>query len=317
MICLESRQEMPAEPEEVAQAEEERIHLHPSRGPSRILGEGGRVIGLETVDVASVFDADGRFNPKFTDGTERVVGADTVILAIGQASDLSFLTPEDGIEVTQRGTIRVDEASLATTCPGVFAGGDLAFGPRIAIDAVADGRRAAQAIHEYLAGSPQPTKSLEVTIYDSRSYRQMPEFERLPRQPIPALPITRRVGIAQVELGYDEESALLEAQRCLRCWINTVFEGHERPGDECLLCGGCRDVCPEDCIELVAGDRVVAGVQDLEFLRQEYHLGGADPFEVSVMLKDETACIRCGLCARRCPVGCITMEAFDEIQTGG
>ena len=316
LICLESRQEMPADPEEVAQAGEEHIRLYPSRGPTRLLGEGGRVVGVETLDVASVFDANGRFNPQFRQGTERIVGADSVILAIGQASDLSFLSPTDGIEVTPRGTIRVERETLATTRGGVFAGGDLAFGPRLVIDAVADGRRAAQAIHEHLAGSPPLAKMLDLTIHDRQTYRQMPDFERLPRQAIPALPIARRVGIAQVELGYDEETACREASRCLRCWINTIFEGHDRRGDECLLCGGCMDVCPEDCIELVAGSRLVVDGEDLELLRQEYRLGAAQPCEVSVILKDETACSRCGLCARRCPVGCITMESFDQNQPG-
>ena len=303
VVCLESREEMPADPLEVEEAEKERIALHPRRGPARILGEGGRAIGLETLDVASVFDEAGRFNPKFMPGTERVLPADSIIMAIGQASDLSFLSPEDGLTVTPRGTLQVDRETLATTAPGVYAGGDVAFGPRIAIEAVADGKRAARAIDAYLRGGEGHRREVfQVTVHEAFTYRQAEDFEKIPRQAVPSLPIDRRIGVAQVELGYDDATAVREARRCLRCWINTVFEGTEALGSECILCGGCVDVCPEGCIELVAGDRAVTeGAEEI--------LPGGTT--VTLVVKDETACIRCGLCVRRCPVGCIAMEGFE------
>ena len=153
VVSLESMAEMPADPEEIAQAREEGITFHPGRGLQRILGEGAGVTGIETVECSSVFDAQGRFNPTLVEGTELALAADTVILAIGQASDLSFLNAEDGVAVTPRGTIQVEPSTLATTAPGIFAGGDVAFGPRIAINAIADGRRAAAAVHAYLRGT--------------------------------------------------------------------------------------------------------------------------------------------------------------------
>jgi NADPH-dependent glutamate synthase beta subunit-like oxidoreductase len=318
MVVLESREEMPATEEEIQEALEERIQVHNSLGPNRIIGKNGKVTGLETINCVSVFDEEGRFNPKFAPGTERVMEADTVIMAIGQASDLSFIQPEDGIEITPRNTIKVDKETLATTAPGIYAGGDVSFGPRIAIDAVADGRRAAQSIDEYLTGRKRKDKKMFIKVYDTFEYEQQPDFEKIDRLPIPALPIDRRVGVAQVELGYSEEQAVLEAKRCLRCWINTVFEGREETGSECILCGGCVDICPENCIELVSLKRLISdpkAMQALErsedFILGRTQLTTGEEVEGAVMIKDETICIRCGLCAKRCPVDCIKMEGFE------
>jgi formate dehydrogenase beta subunit len=318
MVVLESRAEMPATEEEIDEALEERIYIHNSLGPHRILGSEGKVTGLETVKCASVFDENGRFNPKFIPGTEQVFEADTIIMAIGQASDLSFIQSEDGIETTPRNTIKVEPDTLATTVPGIYAGGDASFGPRNAIDAIADGRRAARAIDEYLTGKKRQDESVYVQVYDTFEYEQQPDFEKGDRVPIPVLPIDRRVGVAQVELGYTEEQAIQEAKRCLRCWVNTVFEGREERGSECILCGGCVDICPEDCIELVSLERLTSDPNAMAELEhsQDFLFGHrqtltGEEVEGAVMLKDETICIRCGLCAKRCPVSCITMEGFE------
>ncbi|MFQ6618100.1 MAG: FAD-dependent oxidoreductase, partial [Fidelibacterota bacterium] len=153
IVCLESRSEMPAHEWEVNEALNEGILIHPSLGPKRILSEGGRVIGLETVAVKSVFDDEGRFNPTFIPGSESIIEADTVILAIGQIPDLSYIRSDDGIEITKSGLISVDRYTLATSAPGIFAGGDVAFGPRLVIEAIADGKRAAESIIEHITGS--------------------------------------------------------------------------------------------------------------------------------------------------------------------
>ena len=133
----------------------------------------------------SVFDAQHRFNPQFEPGTEMVIPCDTAILAIGQASDLSFLSPGDGIEATRQGTVKIDPATLMTTAPGIFAAGDIAFGPRLIISAVADGKKAAEQIDRYLRGSawaPKP-QFVQITVLD---HHQMAEhFDEYSRLAVP------------------------------------------------------------------------------------------------------------------------------------
>lgn len=322
VISLESREEMPADPDEIRQAGEEGVVFHPSRGLSRILGGNGQVSGVETIECSSVFDAEGRFNPTFTPGSELAMAADTVILAIGQASDLTFLRPEDGVAVTRRGTIEVDAATLATTAPGIYAGGDVAFGPRLAIDAVADGKKAAASIHSYLRGTPRRSAHVEVVLQPLPGFTRPLDFEGIPRQRPPVLPIERRIGIAEIEECFSEPVARREASRCLRCWINTIFAQDPELGTECILCGGCADVCPEGCIEFVPLAEIDADPSLYAEVLAEYGAGGAALFEPgaagTALLKDETVCIRCGLCAARCPAGTITMESFQlkEVADG-
>jgi NADPH-dependent glutamate synthase beta subunit-like oxidoreductase/NAD-dependent dihydropyrimidine dehydrogenase PreA subunit len=316
IVSLESMDEMPADREEIEQAVEEGIAFHPGRGPSRVLGDDGKVVGLETVRCTSVFDAQHRFDPVFEQDTELAMAADTVILAVGQMSDLTFLGPEDRIEVTRRGTVVVDPETLATTAPGVYAGGDLAFGPRIAIDAIADGRRAAASIHAHLQGLDSTPDPQEIVIRPLPGFSREPDYEGLPRQRPPVLPIDRRVGIAEIEQCFAEHTARREASRCLRCWINTVFRQDPALGTECILCGGCADVCPEDCIEFVRLDEIAAtsDLRDAALAECGEAAGalfeGDEPAGVA-LIKDETACIRCGLCAERCPTKTIRMEEFS------
>jgi len=313
LVCLESRREMPAFSEEVGEAEHEGIVIYNSRGPKRIVGENGRVTGLETIGVKSVFDARGRFNPEFYPNTESTLAAETVILAIGQTSDLSFLEPEDGLAVTPRGTIAVDAASLATSDPRVFAGGDVAFGPRNVIEAVADGRKAAASIHELVAGkSSGISRRVQIDVYPHGEWKRDPTYESTPRTHVPSLPIDRRIGVAEIELGYTAEQAIREGNRCLQCWVNTVFEGTEATGSECILCCGCVDVCPESCLEILPVSSLEGGEDLLHAVEAEFRdeIGGPDGPIATVLVKNEEACTRCGLCEQRCPVGCITMERF-------
>src|SRR6516164_6508074 len=143
LVCLEKRHEMPAALEEVEEAETEGIIMHPGFGPKRVLGRDGRVVGLECLKTEYVFDVNRRFNPPFYENSETQFGCDTVILAIGQAPNLDFLRPEDGVRISPRGLIHVSRDTLMTSAPGIFAGGDCAFGPRLIIDSVGDGKRAA------------------------------------------------------------------------------------------------------------------------------------------------------------------------------
>jgi NADPH-dependent glutamate synthase beta subunit-like oxidoreductase len=321
LVCLESREEMPAAEEEIHEGLLEGMKLRPSLGPQQFVGKEGKLTGLEVVKCISVFDESRRFNPKFEAGTEFVIPCDTAILAIGQASDLSFLKPEDGIETTRQGTLKFNPDTLMTTAPGVFAAGDIAFGPRLVINAVADGKKAAVEIDKFLRGREWKPKEKYVQITVLNHHEMAAGYDEYSRLEIPALPLERRTGVAEVEIGYTEEQARREASRCLQCWINTIFEGNEANGTECILCGGCVDVCPEDCLSLVPLKDFTFTEADQERLNREKELRQVDlqqisPEELSqaegsVMVKDETICIRCGLCAERCPVNTISMEAFE------
>lgn len=321
LMCLESRDEMPAFADEIEEGLLEGLKIHPSLGPQRFLGTGGKITGVETIQCSSVFDAQHRFNPTFEQGTESVIDCDTVILAIGQASDLSFLTPADGVETTRQGTIKIDPETLMSTAPGIFAAGDIAFGPRLIISAVADGKKAAEQIDRHLRGTewkPKP-RHVQITVLDH--HKMADSFDEYSRLPVPVIPLDRRTGVVEVESGYSEAEAQREAQRCLRCWINTIFEGNEIDGTECILCGGCVDVCPENCLQLVPLSQLNVSEETKSRLASDplfyqaslQHLNATDlpATEGSMMVKDETICIRCGLCAERCPVHTITMEAFQ------
>jgi len=322
LVCLEQREEMPAALEEIEEAETEGIIVHPGFGPKRVLGRDGRVVGLECLKTKYVFDENKRFNPAFYENSETQFECDTVILAIGQAPNLDFLRPDDGVEISPRGLIQVSRGTLMTSAPGIFAGGDCAFGPRLIIDSVGDGKRAAVGIDEYLRGTKHPEPQVRVEILNR--WQMAVDYMNLRRQAIPMLPLDRRTGMTEVELPYTEQEAMAEAQRCLKCYINTILEGSEADGTDCIVCGGCVDVCPENCFELVPLDRIEFDSMAIDAIANSpesygFVLEGIRPEELgsitgTAMIKDETRCIRCGLCALRCPANTITMEAYHLVS---
>lgn len=308
MFCLENINEIPAAREEIEEAEKEGIKLHTRFGPRQIVGRDGKVAGIELIKASRVFDENGRFNPQFIEGSEEVVDCDTVVLAIGQSPELSWIRPEDNLKVNARGSLQTDPDTMATSRPDVFAGGDVAFGPRIIITAVAEGKRAAKSIAKFLTGQiPVEPKQARVTIYDTLRYRMKPDYEKFARQSPPTVAINRRIGIAEVERMYPEADARLQADRCLKCHVGPVFNG-----DTCILCGGCADVCPEYCLRLVDAADLRGNEHLLATFLARYGRVPA-PGEKGAIIKDETRCIRCGLCAARCPTGAITMERVELI----
>ncbi|MBI4864822.1 MAG: FAD-dependent oxidoreductase [Candidatus Riflebacteria bacterium] len=322
MVALEALHEMPADADEIAEGREEGIELLQRRGPKEIVCANGRARGLVTLRVARVFDEKGKFSPVTVPGSEAEIPADTIIVAVGQVADLSFLGADHGLRVGPRQTIDVDRQTLANSRPGVYAGGDVAFGPRIIIEAVADGRRAATSIDTFLTGRTDEPVKLRMKRFPTFGYDHpfaRGDYECIGRSEIPTIPVAGRAGQATVEIGYSEEQAREAGRRCLHCWINTIFDSSRMRGTECIQCGGCVDVCPEECIDLVKLVRLAGRAED-----QPLRMPDGSPLELSVhatggaMVKDETACIRCGLCARRCPTGVITMVGFyraDEAET--
>jgi NADPH-dependent glutamate synthase beta subunit-like oxidoreductase len=314
IVSLESFAEMPVLQstqghEEFAEARREGIAFLPRRGPRRFLGEG-RLRQVELRAVRSVFDESGRFDPRYDDADVIALEADACVLAIGQKADLAFLKPEDGVATTPAGTIRVDPETLATSAPGVFAGGDAAFGPRNLIEAVANGKRAARSIHELLAKERARVEvTLEVEKIPTRDYRMLAGFEILDREAPPTLDVGRRTGIAEVETGYDPASARRQAARCLVCHVQTIYDP-----EQCVLCSRCVDVCPEYCLAIVPLESLALPEDERVALVERAEANG---LPLSAMIKDDDRCIRCGLCAVRCPTDAMTMERFSITERYG
>ncbi|MCX6629093.1 MAG: FAD-dependent oxidoreductase, partial [Candidatus Solibacter sp.] len=309
VVCLESRQEMPADEIEVHEGAEEGIHLHNQRGPREVLIEDGKLTGLRTVRCTAVFDANRRFNPSFDEAQVENIAADSIIFAIGQTSDLSFLDPADGVE-SERGLIKVNRDTYQTTAPDIFACGDIAHGARLFIDAIASAQTAARSMHDFLRGT-----RTEIAVrkhWSPATYTMAESWNVLPRENPPSLESEKRAAsLDNVEEDYSEGDARRQASRCLRCNVNTVFDT-----SICVACNGCVDVCPENLIRLVGLSELVRDDHWMERAVEEFgdlasytdeqldEMGG-------VMMKDETTCIRCAMCASRCPTHAILMKHFD------
>src|SRR5262249_26219787 len=207
---------------------------------------------------------------------------------------------ELGLEVNRWGIPLVDRDTWMTSKPGLFAGGDFTEGSRNLISAIADGRDAAAAINRYLGGAEIPAEeALAIELAHFRR-RMVDDYESIPHQTIPALPLQRRFSItAEAETGYSPEEAITQARRCLQCQLNIMIDP-----SICILCSGCVDICPYDCISMQGLTRVVKG-DPLHMAAAEDWMGGAD------MIIDEEKCIRCGLCIVRCPTDAISMVQFQ------
>ena len=196
----------------------------------------------------------------------------------------------------------MDPETLETTTPGVFAAGDVAYGTRLMIDAIASGKKAARGVYRFLTGIEIRAEETQLHFEIERYCRER-GYEGRRRLTIPVAPVRERLADPQrlVETGYTETEAVSEAGRCLDCGVNTIFDG-----EKCILCGGCVDVCPTLCLKLVGLEQLAPG-EEINTLLEMY---GALP-DWSAILKDEDRCIRCALCAQRCPTHAITMERFQ------
>ncbi len=313
LVCIEKFEEMLADRIEIDEGEEEGIERINSFGPHRINAAGdGTLMSITFKKCLAVFDSEQRFNPRYDESELITLDADTVLFSVGQVSDLSFLDKCGlDVEMTERGLIKAGRDKIQTSLPGLFVAGDLAYGPRLVIDAVASGKKAAVIIHEYLSGERVRMKLSEshALHYDKEvscnNVAHPPDFEKIRREDVPAAPVDERMQsmLMPVETGFLKEDAEEQGGRCLNCAVNTIFNG-----DRCILCGGCADICPEYCLRLVSienikGDETLTGL-----FKNRY---GDEPAGTgSAIIKDEDRCIRCGLCAQKCPVDAITMERF-------
>jgi NADPH-dependent glutamate synthase beta subunit-like oxidoreductase len=305
LVSLETLEEMPADTLEILEGDEEGIERLNGWGPVEIQRDGnGAVTGVMFRRCSRVYDEHRRFSPLFDDLDRRTVPCDTVLLAVGQAPNLAFL--EDGgadIEQFRPGWPKVDQETLATTAPGVFVAGDLAHGTRLLIDAVASGKAAARSVYRHLTGRSLSPDAVTAFI-PLEGYRREQGYERIRRVSIPSSPPAERLihPDAQVETGYGRGEAVREASRCLDCGVTPVFDG-----TRCVLCGGCADVCPTQCLKLVPLSQLIPS-SDLDAAIAATLGPNPDRAIHSAILKDEDRCIRCALCAMRCPTDAIIME---------
>jgi formate dehydrogenase (NADP+) beta subunit len=305
LVSLESAEEMPADTIEIVEGDEEGVERRNGWGPTEIVRDAqGKVTGVAFRKCLRVYDDERKFLPVYDDAETITISCDTVLLAVGQAPKLEFLeTGGADVEKMKNGWVKVDRETLQTTAKDVFVAGDLAHGTRLLIDAVASGKAAARSIYRYLTGNILKTEIVKTHLVLER-YRRERGYEALRRVEVPTIHPAERLEHPEkvVEKGYSREQAMREASRCLDCGVTPVFDG-----TRCVLCGGCVDVCPTECLKLVS-------LADLQFEGDaapliEKSLGAdADLSENSAILKDEDRCIRCALCEQRCPVDAISME---------
>jgi formate dehydrogenase beta subunit len=276
LFCLEKREEMPAHDWEISRAEEEGVFIHNSWGPKKVLGNKS-VTGLILKRCTSVFDAQGKFKPLYDEEITDKIEAKTIILAVGQQANIGFLKRYKNIDLTE-GWVAVDGISLATGEKGVFAGGDVVSGPLSIINAIAQGRKAAESIDRFLGGDGD----IEERLAPDEEGVTLTELMKIPkpRYEMPLLSLTERTAsFVQVERGLSEDHAEAEAKRCLECDAR-MFEVMVY-AENCKECGYCNEVCELE----------VFAPTDL------FNEKGYRPYEA----KNAKFCVGCLKCFYACP----------------
>jgi len=278
-----TRSEMPADKEEVEQAEEEGVRFEFLNIPEAIVGENDRLQGLKCLRAKLVTkEGQNRKYPVPIEDSEFMIEADVIICAIGQQVDADCLAAVHGLDWTRRKTVNANMVTMETSLEGIFAAGDAVTGPATVIEAIGAGKRAAESIDRYLEGIPQPKMPPVPTRRGRIEYLEVPASSKMTikRPEMPLLNIyRRRTTFQQVELGYPEDLVRQEARRCLRC-------------DICLRCGKCIEVCRDK----MKVDALQMGYFDFD------HPVPTD------FRKSEERCILCGACATNCPTGAMQIE---------
>ncbi len=300
---------------ELEDAEEEHVEIVVNRSPKEFVLENGKLVGMNFDLMEYDVDDKGRITETRTVG-EEFFPCDDVVLAIGQDNAFPWVERDLGIEFDKWEVPTVNETTYESSLPGVFFGGDAAFGPKNIIWAVEHGHQAAISIHKYcqdedIAQRLPDGMNLQSTKMGIHEWSYSNDFDGSERRVVPHVGLTerfRKLNI-EVELGFTAEQAAAEVERCLNCDIQTEFTAKL-----CIECDACIDICPVDCLTMTHnGDeadlrtRLTAPAENLE---QALYVSAPLPQTGRVMVKDEDLCVHCGLCAERCPTAAWDMQQF-------
>jgi formate dehydrogenase (NADP+) beta subunit len=315
VIVRSGFEEMKASPWEKEDAMHEDIPILNYMVPKAFTHDNGRLTGVTFEKVKAERDDKGRRKLVPTGEPDETVPCDDVLVAVGQENAFPWIERDIGIEFDEGGMPKVDTATMQSTRPDVFFGGDSAFGPKNIIWAVAHGHEAAVSIDKFCNGEPidvRPAPAVEIISQKMGihewSYDNDITLDKRYRVPLRDKKVALTDIKAEVELGFDLQQALAETQRCLNCDVQTVFTS-----SLCIECDACVDICPMDCITFTQnGDeaelrtRLTAPAKNIT---QDLYVAN-DLKTGRVMVKDEDVCLHCGLCAERCPTGAWDMQKF-------
>jgi formate dehydrogenase (NADP+) beta subunit len=320
VVVRSTYEDMKASPWEKEDAEHEGIEMHPCHSPRAFIHENGKLVAMSFELVKSVYDDKGRRTLVPTGEPDVVFPCDEVLVAVGQENAFPWIERDAGVEFDKWGLPVLDAATMQSSAPRVFFGGDAAFGPKNIITAVAHGHDAAVSIDRFCHGEdvrerPPPHVNLisqKMGIHEW-SYANAPTNDARHKVPWAAAEKALKSIKVEVELGFDLPTAFKEAERCLNCDVQTVFNDKL-----CIECDACVDICPMDCITFTANGEE----PDLRTrLKAPATTPGQDLYvsaplkTTNVMVKDEDVCLHCGLCAERCPTGAWDMQKFLLITT--
>jgi formate dehydrogenase beta subunit len=298
---------------ELEDAEEERVEIVVNHSPKEFVIEAGKLAGMKFDEIEYELDADGEIVAQRT-LREVFLPCDDVVLAIGQENAFPWIERDLGLTFDKHDVPIIDAVTFESTRPGVFFGGDSAFGPKNIIWAVEHGHQAAISIHKRCQGLDLKQRmprgvNLATAKMGIHEWSYSNGYDPAARRIMPHVDLTKRFKKLniEVELGFTAEQIATEVERCLNCDLQTVFTPKL-----CIECDACLDICPVDCLAITPN-----GTQaQLEERLKAPRLRPDQPFFVSapleqtgrVMLKDENLCVHCGLCAERCPTGAWDMQ---------
>jgi formate dehydrogenase beta subunit len=308
-------EEMKASPWEKEDALHEGVQIHNFLVPKVFLHDKGKLTGVRFEKVRAEYDAQGRRDLVPTGEPPVDMPCDQVLVAIGQDNVFGWIERDAGIAFDRKGMPQLNAQTLQSTLPRVFFGGDAALGPKNIITAVAQGHEAAVSIDRFCRDEallPRPDPSVVMTSQKMgiHEWRYDNEVSEAARSAVPSEPVEVALKDMklELELGYDLKGALKEAERCLNCDMQTVFNK-----GTCIECDACVDICPTECITFTANgeekdlrSRLKAPAKQLD---QALYVSGSLKTG-RVMVKDENVCLHCGMCAERCPTGAWDMQKF-------